>query len=131
MFNFEKYVEENKNNYAFEFEENKLEFAYQLDNFLMQNGMSKKDLADKVGVSRPYITKVLQGDANLTLESLTKFCNAVDSKFHFKIIARGKTGKWLEHTKIIANEPKRSGAKNTSAWNAITYRKGLKYGIAA
>lgn len=46
--------------------------------------VSKAKLARKLGKSRAYITKMLQGNANFTLESLVKIARALDCKLDLK-----------------------------------------------
>ena len=43
-----------------------------------QMGLRKSDLADKLGVSKAYVTQALAGDRNLTLRSLVDFASALD-----------------------------------------------------
>ena len=39
---------------------------------LRQSGMSQKSLAEKLGVSPTYVAKLLKGNENLTLETISK-----------------------------------------------------------
>ena len=41
-------------------------------------GWTQKDLADKMGVSPPYINKIVKGSENFTLESLVKLQAILD-----------------------------------------------------
>lgn len=43
-----------------------------------RKGISRADLAEKLGVSRPWVTKLLTGNRNLTLKSLVCVANALD-----------------------------------------------------
>jgi len=43
-------------------------------------GWRKVDLANRLGVSRPFVTKLLDGNANLTLKTLVKVTNALGIK---------------------------------------------------
>lgn len=43
-----------------------------------RKSISRADLADKLGVSRPWVTKLLSGNRNLTLKSLVCVANALD-----------------------------------------------------
>jgi len=44
-------------------------------------GMSQTDLAQRMKVSRPYITKVLHSDVNLSFRTATKLANALRMDF--------------------------------------------------
>lgn len=48
-------------------------FAISLNNMMVKKNVTKTDLAKKVGVSKAYITKVLRGEANFTVETMVKF----------------------------------------------------------
>ena len=50
--------------------------------------MSKADLAKKISSSPAYITKVLRGDSNLTIESLVKLSDAIDADLEINICPR-------------------------------------------
>ena len=44
-------------------------------------GMSQTDLAQRMKVSRPYITKVLHQDVNFSFRTATKLANALKMDF--------------------------------------------------
>ncbi len=44
-------------------------------------GMSQTDLAQRMKVSRPYITKVLHSDVNLSFRTAAKLANALRMDF--------------------------------------------------
>ncbi len=44
-------------------------------------GLSKTELARRMHVSRPYITKVLSGDVNISFETAAKLANALCMDF--------------------------------------------------
>jgi len=52
-------------------------FAISLNNMMAEKNVTKTDLANKVGVSKAYITKVLRGEANFTVETMVKFAMAL------------------------------------------------------
>jgi transcriptional regulator with XRE-family HTH domain len=43
-------------------------------------GITQAALAEKIGTSPAYISKVMRGDANFTLATMTKLAMAVDGK---------------------------------------------------
>jgi transcriptional regulator with XRE-family HTH domain len=47
-------------------------------------------------VSRAYINKVLQGSANLTIESLVKLSRALDCDFKFRFVGKTKEAEIVE-----------------------------------
>ncbi len=48
-------------------------------------GVRKADLAERLGTSRAYITKLLGGPENLTLKTLVKVAMALNSKVELRI----------------------------------------------
>lgn len=54
-------------------------------------GLSQSDLAEKMGVSRQYISRVVAGSENLSIETLAKFTNALDLTLTIKL-ARVESG---------------------------------------
>ena len=54
-------------------------FAHKLEGLLHQRAKSRSDLANAIGTSPAYVTKVLGGDANFTIETMVKLANALDA----------------------------------------------------
>lgn len=56
--------------------------------FLMeQQGLTRSQLAERLGVSRAYVTKILNGNPNLTIKTILKLADvlAQDLEINFKI----------------------------------------------
>ncbi len=53
-------------------------FAISLNNMMIKKNVTRTDLAKKVGVSKAYITKVLRGEVNFTIETMVKFAMALE-----------------------------------------------------
>ena len=56
-----------------------IQFAHDIEVLRKKRGLKKKELAKKVGVSPAYMTKVMQGEANPTLETMAKFAHALEA----------------------------------------------------
>jgi transcriptional regulator with XRE-family HTH domain len=54
---------------------------------MLRKGMNKSQLAEKMDVSKPYVTKLLRG-ANVSLQTLAKVASALDSKTCISMIPR-------------------------------------------
>jgi DNA-binding phage protein len=63
----------------------KLDFTEDLLGYMLELGMSKADLAEKMGCSRAYMTKVLAGDTNMTIETMVKMATAVGLQLHIRL----------------------------------------------
>ena len=57
---------------------------------MKQLGLNKTELAKRMNVSRPYITKVLSGDVNFSFATAAKLANALQMDFlpELKVQAR-------------------------------------------
>jgi len=104
-------------------ETKKIELAFAISRRMKQLGMSKTDLAHTVSTSNAYITKVLRGDSNLTIESLVKFANAVDGDLHIHISPRDAQVRWIE--KFSRPEEK---VEDAIVWAKASKEEG--YGIS-
>ena len=71
---------------AYWVEKAKLNFALDLDKCRKEKGLSGKTLAEKLGTSAAYISKVFRGDANLTLESMVKLAHAIGAKVEIRLV---------------------------------------------
>jgi transcriptional regulator with XRE-family HTH domain len=68
-----------------------MELTEELSRWMEQNGVSRSDLAAKIGVSAPYVTKILKGNVNFTIGTMVKLARAVgaDLDLHLKAIESG------------------------------------------
>ena len=53
------------------------EFTEDLSRWMEAKGVSQAELAAAIGVSPPYISKVLKGNVNFTLATMTKLATAL------------------------------------------------------
>lgn len=64
----------------FDMEASKFDISEHVFAVMERQGVSKAKLARRLGKSRAYVTKILQGNANFTLESLVKIARALDCR---------------------------------------------------
>jgi transcriptional regulator with XRE-family HTH domain len=69
-------------------------FVADIDRRMVDQDISRTALAQKLGASSAYVTKVMRGDVNFTLETMTKLALAVGGKLQVKIIDRDAGGEW-------------------------------------
>ena len=62
---------------AFELEQAKVEIAEQIYRLMQQKNISNVELARRLGSSKAYVTKILQGNTNFTIESLIKISRSL------------------------------------------------------
>jgi transcriptional regulator with XRE-family HTH domain len=65
---------------TFDMEAAKLDVSEHVFLMMERQGVSKAKLAQRMGKSRAYVTRMLQGNANFTLESLVKIARALDCR---------------------------------------------------
>jgi plasmid maintenance system antidote protein VapI len=58
--------------------------------------ISRADLARRLGTSRAYVTKLLDGNANFTLATMVKLAMALDGALHLHIADRRAATRWYD-----------------------------------
>lgn len=79
---------------------------------LRERNMTKQELADRMGVSAQFVSKIVRGNENLTLETITKIEKALDcslihinNNVHFISVAESN-GEPIDFSKIVfSNNP--------------------------
>ncbi|MGV8084321.1 MAG: helix-turn-helix domain-containing protein [Coriobacteriia bacterium] len=56
-------------------------------------GTSRTELARRLGVKLPRVTRILQGNDNFTLRTVVQVANALDSRLVFTLVPRGISDK--------------------------------------
>ena len=103
----------------------KLEFAEELSRLMDERGLTKTDLATKLGCSRAYITKVFNTTFNPTLETLAKIALAFDARVELKLVPRdAPSGKRAAATPATHRRERRPElASSLLAQNVATDRR--------
>lgn len=63
----------------------KMDFAVELWRRMEEIGINKVRLAESLGKSAPWVTKVLSGDCNFTIDTMIALADAVDGKLSLHI----------------------------------------------
>lgn len=82
---FKRLLADAKQRDSYWVEKAKLDFSVALNRLFEKSGMSQKELAKKLDTSPAYITKVFRGDANFTIETMTKLARAVNGQLQIDI----------------------------------------------
>lgn len=69
-------------------EELKYTFAIEVEKIMQSAGITKSQLATQLSTSPAYITKVLRGDANLTIETMVKLAYSIGGQVRIHIVSR-------------------------------------------
>jgi transcriptional regulator with XRE-family HTH domain len=81
-----------------------VEFTEDLCRLMKEKGLSRADLAKKIGTSRAYVTKLLGGNANFTLATMVKLAFALDGAVHVHIADKQAVTHWTDE--MPGQEPK-------------------------
>lgn len=69
---------------SFHIDAAKVEISEQIYQAMRNKGVTEAELSRRLGVSRAYVNKILQGNVNFTIETLVKISRALDCKFEFQ-----------------------------------------------
>jgi transcriptional regulator with XRE-family HTH domain len=64
------------------------EFVRELERRMDEQGVSRADLARRLGTSKAYVTKVLGADTNFTLATMTRLAAALEGTVHVQVVDR-------------------------------------------
>jgi transcriptional regulator with XRE-family HTH domain len=80
----------------YKIESARVDFTEEALGIMAEQGISKADLARKLGVSKPYVTKLLGGGANLTLESMVRLAEALGCSLSTHLTQAGFSPRWVD-----------------------------------
>jgi transcriptional regulator with XRE-family HTH domain len=72
------------------------EFTEDVCVLMQKQGISRAELARRMGTSRAYITKLLDGNANFTLETITKVAMALGAAVHVHLAPQDVAVRWKD-----------------------------------
>lgn len=73
----------------------KVDFAMGLARVMEARDISKAKLAHELGVSKPLVTRILRGDANLTIQTMVRAARAAGGKLHLHVAPDGQDVQWF------------------------------------
>lgn len=74
----------------------KIEFAEEMLRRMEQEGVSRAELARRMGTSPAYVTKILRGTTNFTLESMVRVSRALKSDLLVHMSPEGARTHWFD-----------------------------------
>ena len=72
------------------------EFAEDIWRLMEEQKVSRAELARRLGTSRAYVTKLLGGNANFTLHTMTKVAMALGATVHVHVADQKATTRWID-----------------------------------
>ena len=101
-----------------------LEFTEGLYELMQVNNLSRKELAKRLGTSPAYITKILRGDINFTVDSMVRLAKAAGGIIQIHVgqeevrwfeIAQGEKEELPERSEYTRKEPQVKKSKRPGA----------------
>jgi transcriptional regulator with XRE-family HTH domain len=65
-------------------------FTEELHRLTEEMGVSRAELARRLGTSPAYVTKIFRGDVNFTVETMTKLARAIGCALELRLVPPGK-----------------------------------------
>ncbi len=81
-----------------------LEFTEDLERIMKERGVSRAELARRLGTSQAYVTKILRGNANFTLTSMVKLARAVDAELRLHLAPESSITHWRDEIVVERRE---------------------------
>lgn len=72
------------------------EFAEDIWRLMEEQKVSRAELARRLGTSRAYVTKLLGGNANFTLQTMTKVAMALGATVHIHVADQKAITRWID-----------------------------------
>ncbi|HEX7180704.1 MAG TPA: helix-turn-helix transcriptional regulator [Thermoanaerobaculia bacterium] len=73
-----------------------VEFTEDVCRLMEEQNVSRAELARRLGTSRAYVTKLLGGNANFTLHTMTKVAMALGSAVHVHVADQNMVTRWRD-----------------------------------
>ncbi|HYX25253.1 MAG TPA: helix-turn-helix transcriptional regulator [Thermoanaerobaculia bacterium] len=81
-----------------------LQFTLAITRVMRLDKVSGRKLAARLGISAAQVSKVLQGNENITIETMAKFADALGAAVHIHVAKKGVHVQWQE---LSEGEPSR------------------------
>lgn len=62
----------------------------------LMGDMKQKDLANAMGVTEAYVSTILRGDENFTIQQMNKIAHHLDAAVHLHVAKRDRVVRWRE-----------------------------------
>ena len=93
-----------------------LEFVEDVIGRMEQLDMSRSELASKIDVSPAYITKILRGTTNFTLQSMVRISRAVGCELRTHLQPEGMQSQWFD---VLIHRPVKAGLRTSYELNDL------------
>lgn len=118
---YRKFFGEAEGSVAYWSDEPVTEFVEEVCHLMEEKNVSRAELARRLGTSRAYVTKLLDGNANFTLATMVKVAMALDGTLHVHISDKRALTRWYDELPG-EEKPGMSGQHSTSRGQKIDER---------
>jgi plasmid maintenance system antidote protein VapI len=105
---FARFFREAEKGLTFHVESAILSFTEDLSSLMEAQGVSKSELARRLHCQPAFITKLLSGQNNFTIETMVRIAIALDAKVKIHLQGPGVESNWVDlspiHTKTASQE---------------------------
>ena len=82
-----------------------LDFTEKIVDKMQKTGLSRAELSQKLGVSKPFVTKLLNGNPNMTIKTMVSIAHALECELNFELCPKGfEVRIFAYHKKIDAGK---------------------------
>ena len=92
-----------------------LELTEQIAAQMKERGISRSDLAERLGTSRAYVTKLLDGHENMTVKTLVRVANALEMKVGMKLVPRERASRSVKSGRSVVATKNRAPSRRSPA----------------
>lgn len=85
-----------RSSHEYKVEKVKLEFISCINKMMISKNITNADLARKIGSSPAYVTKIMKGDCNFTIDSMVKITDSLGARMHIHVADSAKQIRWIE-----------------------------------
>lgn len=71
-------------------------FLSDVNQYMGENGISKAELARRAGFSPAYVTKLFNGSANISVETMAKLSLALNCHIHLHLACKDARVRWFD-----------------------------------
>lgn len=86
-----------------------MDFTDSLEALMQRRGVNNSELARRIETSPAYITKILRGSTNFTLETMVKLVRALNGELHVRACAKEDDARWFH---AVHSRPSNANAAN-------------------
>jgi transcriptional regulator with XRE-family HTH domain len=80
-------------------------FTEELNRLAEIEGISRAEIARRLGTSAAYVTKVFRGDVNFTVESMVRLAGTLGARLHVHLALEGHQVRWFDLPRIERKLP--------------------------